>query len=129
MVKAGGVKGVLRPGESELREKLAGAMAIDLSFPEDAGLGARLHVPSLRASRTDPGSDRSVASDSLRGRSSIPIPTNACKGLPFVTPDIYTYICYTLDCAAEGGSHGIRYGDAVGPWQSRFGSGHFPALG
>src|SRR3546814_3606052 len=53
MVKAGGVKGVLRPGESELREKLAEAMASDLSFPEDAGLGARLHVPSLRASRSE----------------------------------------------------------------------------
>src|SRR3546814_6080928 len=34
MVKAGGVKGVLRPGEGELREKLAEAMASDLSFPE-----------------------------------------------------------------------------------------------
>src|SRR3546814_1791010 len=94
MVKAGGVKGVLRPGESELREKLAEAMASDLSFPEDAGLGARFPVPSLRASRTDPGSERSVAQVSWRGRSSIPISTNACKGFPFVTPDIYTSICF-----------------------------------
>src|SRR3546814_18061612 len=98
MVKAGGVKGVLRPGESELREKLAEAMASDLSFPEDAGLGARLHVPSLRASRTDPGSERSVASDSWRGRSSIPISTNACKGLPFVTPEIGRASCRERVC-------------------------------
>src|SRR3546814_13602691 len=58
MVKAGGVKGVLRPGESALRETLAEEMASHLSVPDDHGLDARVHVPSRLASRTDPGRDR-----------------------------------------------------------------------
>src|SRR3546814_19362666 len=58
MVKAGGVKGVLRPGESELREKLAEAMASDLSLPAAAGLRARLHLPSPTTPPPDPRQDR-----------------------------------------------------------------------
>lgn len=55
LVKANGVKGLLRPGERDLREKLAETMESDLSFAADAGLGARLHVPSLASLAHGPG--------------------------------------------------------------------------
>lgn len=55
LVKASSVKGLLRPGESALREAVAEAMGADLSFAADAGLGAGLHVPSLAALARGPG--------------------------------------------------------------------------
>ncbi len=55
LVKAKGVKNLLRKGEKEVRDELAERMLPDLSFPADSALGVGLHVPVLASLARGPG--------------------------------------------------------------------------
>ena len=55
LVKVRGVTSILRPGESELRRKIAEAMLPNLSFGTGAQLGTGLHVPTLASLAHGPG--------------------------------------------------------------------------